>query len=360
LGDSAIEESSDLASEAAATARRKADHLRINLEEDVRAKGITAGFEAYRFIHQALPELDLAAVRTGTTIFGKRLGSPLLISSMTGGVAQAGLINRNLATAAQSLGVAMGLGSLRLALEHPDTAALFQVRDAAPDILLFANLGAVQLNYGYGPKECLRAVQLVGADALFLHLNSLQEALQPEGNVNFSGLAARIAAVCAALPIPVIVKEVGWGISADVARLLSEAGVAAIDVAGAGGTSWSEVERFRAGSPRQAQVSRAFSSWGMSTVESLLAVRDATPHLPVFASGGIRSGVDVAKAIALGASLVGLASPVLRAATESAEAVQEELQATIEELRICMFCIGVGSIEALQGATSLGRLVAAP
>lgn len=340
---------------ATGTAQRKDDHIRINLEEDVRS-GLRTGLEAYRFVHQALPDLDLARVDTGYTIFGRHLGAPLLISSMTGGVRRAGTINRNLAIAAQDLGVAMGLGSQRLALERPDLATLFRVRDVAPDILLFANLGAVQLNYGYGVEECLRAVEMVGADALFLHLNPLQEALQGGGNVDFGCLLPKIAEVCRGLPVPVLVKEVGWGISADVALALAGAGVAGIDVAGAGGTSWSEVERHRAGSERLARVCAAFASWGIGTAESLRTVRAAVPDLPLFASGGLRDGVEVAKAIALGASLAGLASPVLRAATVSAEAVIEELSAVIEELRISMFCIGAADLQALRHTAHLKRL----
>lgn len=338
------------------TARRKEDHIRINLEEDVRSKGVTTGLERYRFVHQALPELDLAQVSTSCTVLGHTLGAPLLISSMTGGVTRGGAINRNLATAAQRLGIAMGLGSQRVALEHAEVSALFQVRDQAPDILLFANLGAVQLNYGYGVEECVRAVEMVRADALILHLNPLQEAVQPEGNVNFAGLLERIAAVCRALPVPVVVKEVGWGISEDVARALAGAGVAAIDVAGAGGTSWSEVERHRAESAWRARVGGAFAGWGIPTAESVLAVRRAAPDVAVFASGGMRTGVEVAKALALGASLAGLASPVLRAATISAEAVVEELTAVIEELRISMFAIGAGSIEALRATPHLRQV----
>ncbi|MFN3929561.1 MAG: type 2 isopentenyl-diphosphate Delta-isomerase, partial [Thermoflexus sp.] len=222
--------------------QRKADHIRINLEEDVSFGQLTTGFERLRFVHRALPELDLQEVDLSTTFFGKTLKAPLLISSMTGGTEEAGRINRNLAEAAQARGIAMGLGSMRAALERPELLPTFQVRRYAPDILLFANLGAVQLNYGYTVDHCRRAVELVKADALILHLNPLQEALQPEGDTNFAGLLRKIEAVCKALPVPVVVKEVGWGISEEVARLLADAGVAAIDVAGAGGTSWSQVE----------------------------------------------------------------------------------------------------------------------
>ncbi|MDB5059071.1 MAG: isopentenyl-diphosphate delta-isomerase, type 2 [Chloroflexi bacterium] len=333
--------------------QRKAEHIRINLDEDVQSKGITTGFEKYRFVHQALPELDFAQVRTSSEVLGHALNAPLLLSSMTGGVTQAREINRNLATAAERFGLSMGIGSQRLALEQPDLQDFFRIRDVAPNILLFANLGAVQLNNGYGVEECLRAVEMVGADALFLHLNPLQEAIQPGGNANFAGLTARIAEVCRALSVPVVVKEVGWGISGEAATMLATAGVAAIDVAGAGGTSWSEVERHRLSSPMKRQVAAAFAGWGIGTAESLVDVRRAVPDLPVFASGGIHTGMDVAKALALGAALVGLASTVLRAAVESATAVENELQVIIEELRTCMFCIGAGSLPALRDTPRL-------
>ena len=331
-----------------ATQQRKADHIRINLEEDVRAKGVTSGFERYRLVHTALPELDLREVDPGTIFLGRRLSAPLLISGMTGGVERGREINQRLAAAAQALGCAMGVGSQRAAVEDPSLTPLFQVRDVAPDVLLLANLGAVQLNYGYGVAECRRAVEMIEADALVLHLNPLQEALQPEGNVNFAGLRSRIEQVCRALAVPVIVKEVGWGISADVARQLADAGVAAIDVAGAGGTSWSEVERHRAPTALRQRVSGTFAGWGIPTAESLLLARRGAPGLPLIASGGMRDGIDAATAVALGANMVGIASPLLRAAAESAEAAQELLRGIIEELRISMFCCGARDLEALR------------
>ena len=224
---------------------RKSDHIRINLEEDVRS-GLTSGLERYRFVHRALPELDLDDIDLSQVLFGRRLRSPVLISSMTGGTDQAAEINRRLAEAAQETGIAMGLGSQRAALQHPELAPSYQVRRYAPDVLLLANLGAIQLNYDYGVDECRRAVEMVEADALILHLNALQEALQPEGDTRWAGLLEKIEQVCRALPVPVIAKEVGWGFSEQDARRLAEAGVRAIDVAGAGGTSWSQVEMHRA------------------------------------------------------------------------------------------------------------------
>lgn len=329
--------------------RRKADHIRINLEEDVAFKQLTTGLEDYLFLHQALPELDLDAVDTSLSLFGKELQRPLLISSMTGGTEKARAINRVLAAAAQETGMAMGLGSQRAAIEDPSLVATYQVRDVAPDILLFANLGAVQLNYTYGVDECRRAVEMIAADALILHLNALQEAVQPEGDGNFAGLLHKIEQVCRQLPVPVIAKEVGWGFSAQAARQLASAGVAAIDVAGAGGTSWSQVEMHRAPTSRHARVAGAFIDWGIPTAVSIQLVRRAAPDLTVFASGGIRDGIDVAKAIALGATVGGLAGDFLRAAAEGGVAGVVELAATLtDEIRVAMFCAGAGDLAALS------------
>ena len=334
-------------SEPSPTGGRKIDHIRINLEEDVAAKGITTGLERYRFEHQALPNLDFDDVDTGVRFLGHAVRIPLLISSMTGGVAEGGRINRNLARAAQACGVALGLGSGRIALEDAAAREHFRVRQEAPDVLLLANLGAVQLNYGYNARHCLEIVEMLEANALILHLNALQEAVQPEGNTRFAGLLERIAEVCARLPIPVVVKEVGWGLSADVVRLLAQAGVAAVDVAGAGGTSWSEVERLRSGD-QMAAVAAAFAGWGIPTADSLVAARQAAPTLAIVASGGIRDGVEVAKCLALGADLAGLASPLLRAAARSAEEAERALEVIGRQLRIAMFCVGARDIDALR------------
>ena len=334
-------------SEPSATGGRKIDHIRINLEEDVAAKGITTGLERYRFEHQALPNLDCDDVDTAVRFLGHEVRIPLLISSMTGGVAEGGRINRNLARAAQACGVALGLGSGRIALEDAAAREHFRVRQEAPDVLLLANLGAVQLNYGYNARHCLDLVQMLEADALILHLNPLQEAVQPEGNTRFAGLLDRIAEVCPRLPIPVVVKEVGWGLSADVVHLLAQAGVAAVDVAGAGGTSWSEVERLRSGD-QMAAVAAAFAGWGIPTPDALVTARRAAPTLPIVASGGIRNGVEVAKCLALGADLAGLASPLLKAAARSAEEAEHALEVIGRQLRIAMFCVGARDIDALR------------
>ncbi len=333
------------------TNRRKADHIRINLEEDVQFSRLRTGLERYRFVHQALPELNLEDIDTTLTLFGRKLQAPLLISSMTGGTEEGKILNMRLAKVAQRHGLAMGLGSQRAALEDPEVAHTFQVRVVAPDILLFANLGAVQLNYGYEVEEYCRVIDMVKADALFLHLNVLQEAVQPEGNTHWGGLLKKIERVCRAVPVPVICKEVGWGISERAAYQLAGAGVAALDVAGAGGTSWSEVEYHRAPTAFHAQVAQAFADWGIPTVESLQRARQGAPDLPIFASGGLRDGIDMAKCLALGATLCGIAGPLLQAAARSAEALDEAIQTLIAQLRIAMLCTASGTLDALRQAT---------
>lgn len=336
----------------APTASRKADHIRINLEKDVQS-GLDNGLGKYRFLHQALPEIDLSEVDLRTVFFRSTLKAPFLISSMTGGTKQAQSINRALARAAQQAGVAMALGSLRPAIEQPGLADTFRVRDAAPDILLMANLGAIQLNHGYTTDHCRRAVDIVQADALILHLNPLQEALQPEGDTQFSGLLKKIEAVCRGLSVPVVVKEVGWGISGETARRLASAGVAAIDVAGAGGTSWSQVEKHRHRSARTANLASSFVDWGIPTAEALVECRSALPQLPLIASGGIRTGIEAAKCIALGAQLTGVAGPLLPAAVKGEEAVLLILQHLIEEMRITMFSLGARNLSALSATPLL-------
>ncbi len=333
--------------------QRKSEHLRILLKEDVRFRNLTTGLERYHFVHQALPEINRDRVDLSTTLLGKHLSAPVIISSMTGGTEEAETINKNLAMAAQIHDLGMGVGSQRTALEEPGLSHTYQVRDVAPDILLLANLGAVQLNYGYGIEHCQRAVEMIEADGLILHLNPLQEALQPEGNTDFSGLLAKIEEVCRGLSVPVIVKEVGWGISEDIARRLADAGVAAIDVAGAGGTSWSEVEMHRAVSEISRRIAAAFADWGIPTAESIQLVRRAAPEVALIASGGIRTGVEVAKAIALGADAAALATPFLQPATVSPEAVGEKIREVLEELRTAMFCVGAGNLQELKRAPLL-------
>lgn len=330
------------------TTQRKDDHIRINLEENVQFPHLTTGLERYRFIHQAIPELNLTEIDSSLTLFGRQLNAPILISSMTGGTERAKQINLTLAEGAQQHRIAMGLGSMRAAIEDASAAHTFQVRQVAPDILLFANLGAVQLNYGYGVDQCRRAVEIAEADALILHFNVLQEAVQPEGDTRWSGLLGKVEEVCKALNVPIIAKEVGWGFSEKAARDLAQAGIAAIDVAGAGGTSWSEVEYHRAPTAYHAQVARAFADWGIPTAESILMIHQGAPNLPIFASGGLRDGIDIAKCIALGASLGGLASPFLKAAAQSAEALDEAIRILAAQIRISMLCTSSRTLDNLR------------
>lgn len=331
------------------TQQRKREHLEICLDTESVASPSGTGLDRYRFMHDALPELDIDELDLGTTFLGKQLKSPILISSMTGGFDLARKVNRNLAAAAERLGIAMGVGSQRVAIEEPSAASSFQVRDVAPNILLLGNLGAVQLNYGYSVAHCRKAVEMIGADALILHLNVLQEAMQPEGNRNFRGLTAKIAEVCRQLEVPVVAKEVGNGISRDVALRLHAAGVAAIDIAGQGGTSWSAVEAQRAATQGQ-RANTTFADWGIPTEEALVAVRQALPEMPLIASGGIRTGLDIAKAIALGADIAAFGQPLLAAALASADKVVEFIGGLLHELRVAMLCAGAGNLAALRQA----------
>ena len=333
-------------SKVAPIGQRKADHIKINLEQDI-SSGLTTGLENYRFIHEALPELDLDRIDTTLSLFGKKLNSPILISSMTGGTEAAKTINMRLAEAAQECGLAMGVGSQRAAIEHPEQAETFQVRKVAPDILLFANLGAVQLNHGYGINQCRKAVDMIEADALYLHLNPLQEAVQDAGDTDFSGLAKKIEEVCKKLEVPVIAKEVGWGISERTAKLLADCGVSAIDVAGAGGTSWSQVEMHRAPDEFTRQLAGTFVGWGIPTAESILNVKKAVPEMTIFASGGLKDGLDIAKCIVLGATLGGMAGQFLKAAAISNENVVETIKLTMRQIEVTMFAAGVGTLENL-------------
>lgn len=301
-------------------------------------------FDAYAFEHVALPELDYDAIDTSVSFLGKQLQAPLLISCMTGGTGSARQINRNLAEAAEACGIALGVGSQRKAIEDPSQVDTFDVRDVAPTIPVLANLGAVQLNYGFGLEACERAVEMVKADALVFHLNPLQEAIQPEGQRDFSGLIEKMGAIADALSVPVIVKEIGCGISFEMARRLVSVGINIIDTAGVGGTSWARIEAARAQDP---ELGELFAGWGIPTPESIAQV-SKIDSVTVIGSGGIRSGLDVAKAIALGADLAGLASPFLKPAMESPEAVIKTIEEITQALRITMFCVGAKSIKKLN------------
>ncbi len=338
------------------TQTRKADHLRICLDEDVQFYGVTNGLERYRFTHCCLPELNRSEIDITTTFLRKSLGAPLLISSMTGGTEQAKTINFRLAEVAQHYKLAMGVGSQRVVVENPQVADTFAVRSHAPDILLFANLGAVQLNYNYGLDECQRIIDVLEADALILHLNPLQECIQPNGDTNFRGLLDKIRIICKKISVPVIVKEVGNGISAAMAQKLIDTGVSAIDVAGAGGTSWAKVESERALNEKQRRLGLTFADWGLPTAECITNIRVVAPEIPLIASGGLRNGLDVAKAIALGADIAGLAWPFLQAAAESTDAVDALVQLLIAEITTVLFCTGNATLSQLKQSDALQKL----
>jgi isopentenyl-diphosphate delta-isomerase len=323
-----------------ATPRRKRDHIELALSDDSEFQAQDNGLDSLRLVHDALPELDFDRIELSTRFLDRTLRLPLIISSMTGGTPEAQRINRALARAAQSVGCAIAVGSQRAALEDAALAATYAVRDVAPDVLLLGNLGAVQLNYGYGAQECHRAVQMIGADGLLLHLNSLQEVLQPEGNRNFAGLLDKIEALCRELPFPVLLKTTGNGLAPRAAGKLprlQRAGLAGLEVSGAGGTSWARIEALRG---NDAAALAQFGDLGETTADSVRAARSALPDLPLIASGGIRHGVDVAKALALGADLVGLARPLLKAALQSADAVEAALRRTAWELQVACFYVG--------------------
>lgn len=315
---------------------RKNDHIEVCLREDVRSR-VSNGFEKYRLIHNALPEADFDAFPIGTTFLGKMIDAPFLISSMTGGTECGEKINRVLLAAAAELRLPFAIGSQRIYLESSGKE-LSGLRKTAPEIPVLANLGAVQLNYGYTRDHCLRAVEMLEADALILHLNPLQELLQIGGDVNFSGLLKKIEALCGDFPVPVIVKEVGWGIQAETAKQLTDAGISMIDVAGAGGTSWSEVESHVSGSDRVRQMAAPFADWGIPTAECVVSIHERYPEIRLIASGGIMNGVDAAKAVMLGAELCGMAGRLLRPAAEKdAEAVAGEIRMIITQYKIARF-----------------------
>ena len=324
---------------------RKAEHIELALDDRMQLRSYF--FDQYVFEHCALPEIDYQDVDPSTTFLGKRLCAPLLISCMTGGTVEAARINNNLAAAAETAGIAIGVGSQRKAIEDVSMRSTFEVREVAPSVPLLANLGAVQLNYGYGLPECQQAVGMIGADALVLHLNPLQEAIQPEGQADFSNLIPKMAKIVEQLGVPVIAKEIGCGISATVARSLMRSGIRIIDVAGLGGTSWARIEASRAD---DVEIGELFADWGVPTPVAIQQLRDVE-GLTIIGSGGVRNGVDLAKAIAMGADLTGMAAPFLAVATQSADRVLQKIERTIRELKICMFCLGVRTVVELQAVS---------
>jgi isopentenyl-diphosphate delta-isomerase len=333
---------------------RKDSHLSICLEEDISFHA--NGFSDFRFEHDALPELDYSRIDLSITLLGKRLAAPLIIGAMTGGTERTGEINRRLALAAEHCQVGFALGSQRKMLEDPSAVKSYRVRDFAPKLpLLFGNLGAVQLNYGVTLSQVRELIEQVGCDAFNFHLNPLQEAIQPEGNRNFAGLISKLKETIPELQVPVFLKEVGAGISLHTARKIKSIPFKGIETAGAGGTSWSKIEAFRSKSPVAAQTGLLFSEWGTPTAESVIHCRTEFPERIVIASGGIRNGIEIAKAIALGADAAATALPILKAAERSVEDAVQAIDALTTELKTAMFVTGMGSIEELrkQGKTLL-------
>jgi isopentenyl-diphosphate delta-isomerase len=330
---------------------RKADHIEVCLKENVQSRKVTTGFEDVNLVHRALPEIEREEVDISTTVFGYKFSAPIFVGAMTGGTAKATKINAAIAEAVEELNLGMGVGSQRIAIDNPKVEHSFSiVREKAPTAFIIANIGAPQLVSKYGVKEAKKAVEMVQANVLAIHLNALQEAVQPEGDTNYSGLLHKISELTQELDVPVIVKETGAGIASEDAKLLAKTDIAGIDVAGAGGTSWAAVEYYRA-KARQDDFSQrlgeTFWDWGISTAASIVEAVQSI-NVPVIASGGIRNGIDVTKALALGSSLASASYPFLQPATKSSEDVKKAIQHLVEEVRNAMFLVGADSIKELQ------------
>ncbi|WP_047983025.1 type 2 isopentenyl-diphosphate Delta-isomerase [Ornithinibacillus californiensis] len=328
--------------------KRKTEHIRLCLTDQVEGVNKTTGLEGISFIHNALPEINFSDINIATTFLNKKINAPFLVSSMTGGSELATEINQNLALAAEERGWAIALGSTRALLEGDKHQDSFLIRKQAPNVPLITNLGAVQLNYGYGAEEAQRIVDMTEADALYLHLNTLQEVIQDEGDLNFDNLLPKIEEVCKALTVPVGVKEVGFGIDGTVAKKLHDVGIAFVDVAGAGGTSWSQVEKLRSKDPLRKAAAEAFNSWGIPTKDCIVSVRSELANVPLVASGGMKTGLDAAKAVTIGADIIGFARSLLQAATESVEAVLQVMEQIEFELKITMFGVGAKNLSELK------------
>lgn len=330
---------------------RKKQHLDIVLDGRGASSGVETGFKSIRFEHVALPELDMSTIDISAKFLGRVLSAPFLVSSMTGGAEQAREINHNIAIACEAIGIAFAVGSQRVALEtNSDWGMNSELRRLAPSVPILANIGAAQLNTGYGVDQARRAVEMIEADALIVHLNPLQEAVQPEGDRNWCGLTEKIGLLNKTLHVPLIVKEVGSSVSPTIARKLASLGINIVDVAGAGGTSWAAVEAQRATNASEAAIASAFVDWGQPTAFAIAAIREALPDLFIIGSGGVRDGVDAAKAIRMGADLVGQAASVLHSATSSPEAVADHFEVMSAQLRIACFCTGSSNLADLRVA----------
>lgn len=325
------------------TEKRKAEHIKICLEQKAQAKQVTAGFEDVTLVHKALPEVNRKEINLSTSFLGKKLNAPLIVGAMTGGTEEAITINSAIAESVEKLGLGMGLGSQRAAIEDQKLERTYSIaRKKAPNAFLIANIGGVQLVHGYGVKEVRKVAEMIDADAVAIHLNALQEAMQPEGQTDFKFVISKIIEVAGALDKPVIVKETGAGISAEDAQALEDSGVKAIDVGGVGGTSFAAVEYYRANTT----MGIAFWDWGIPTVASIVEVVK-TAKLPVIASGGIRSGIDVVKALSLGSTLASISQPVLEEAVKGSSETEKLLTGYINELRNAMFLVGAQNIADL-------------
>ncbi len=335
-------------------ALRKEQHIDLCLSRDVEAHSRSAGFEDVFLRPRALPELSWAGLDTRTKFLGRSFALPLMITGMTGGVARAGMINLRLARAAAHHKIPMGVGSQRLALENPEHAGIFAIRDQVPDVFLIANIGIAQLGRSISVEHCREAVRMIGAEALAIHVNVLQEAIQVEGDLDFTGRLAAIARVVESVNVPVIVKEVGCGMDVATARALKSVGVKALDVGGVGGTSWGWIEGLRSGDPVRSRIGEAFRDWGLPTAVALRALTESFADLEVSATGGIRDGLTVAKAVALGACTVGIGLPLFRAALASEQGPMEELEFFSRGLRTAMLCSGSQTLNDLKARLSTG------
>ncbi|MBN8610005.1 MAG: type 2 isopentenyl-diphosphate Delta-isomerase [Deltaproteobacteria bacterium] len=342
-----------MAGESEIVSTRKDQHLDVVAKKDVAFGGLALGFDRFTLEYDALPEIDLDEVDLGTTLLGKKLAAPLVIGAMTGGSPRAGRVNERLARVAAKVGVGLALGSQRAMIVDPSLASTFDVKVHAPDIpLVFGNVGAVQLNYGVDVEAVREAIARVSADALNVHLNPLQEAVQPEGDTRFGSLAPKIDQLARAIGVPVVVKECGAGLSRRTLRKLAPLAIAGVEVAGVGGTSWSKVESHRApeGSAQQT-IGMRLGGHGVPTVDATVLARDAMRERVVIASGGVRTGMDVAIALALGADAVALAAPLLIAAEESEAKAEAFLRTLVQELRVILFTCGLRNLVELSRAT---------
>lgn len=330
------------------TSERKLDHIEVCLEEDVESRFKSTGFEDIDLIHRASTGVNLSEVNLETSLFGKELDAPILVSPMTGGHERGGKINRRLAKTARELGIGMGVGSQRAAIENDELKGTYRVRDVAPDILLMGNLGIAQLSDNYGLEKVKEAIEMIDADSLGVHLNGLQEAVQPEGETDFRGGLEKFSSLASTLESPIYVKETGAGISADVAKDFEDAGADAIDVSGAGGTSWAGVELLR--SQGGSELGDVFWDWGVPTSVSTAEVSDSV-DVPIVASGGIRTGLDAAKALVLGADLVGIGLPLFRASVRGKEEAVKWLEEFVRELKTALFLTGCSDLEDLENCS---------